>query len=109
MARSDLSIGFGAGDEALVASGVLENATADFFFMAAVFTLCVAAFDATLVEGLWALAASFSFVLDVAALATTRALAWLVTAAFVAAGAILGVSENEDREGTDPDHVFAES
>jgi hypothetical protein len=107
MARSDLSTGLVAGDEALVASGVLEDATADFFFMAAVFTLCVAAFDATLVEGLWALAASF--VLDVAALATTRAFAWLITTTFGAAGAILGVSENEARGGTAPDHVFAES
>ena len=109
MARSDLSTGLGAGDEALVARGVLEDATADFFFMDAVFTLCLAAFDATFAEGLWALAASFSLALDVAALATTRALAWLVTTTFGAAGAILGVSENEDREGTDPDHVFAES
>jgi len=107
MARSDLSIGFGDGDEALVVRGVLVDATADFFFMATVFTLCLAAFDATLVEGLWALAASF--VLDVAALVATGALAGVITTTLGAAGAILGVSENEDREGTAPDHVFAES
>ena len=107
MARSDLSTGFGAGDEALVVRGALEDATADFFFMATVFTLCVAAFDATLVEGLWVLAASLA--LDVAALVATRALAGLVTAAFVAAGVILGVSENVGRERADLDHAFVES
>ena len=107
MARSDLSIGFGAGDEALVVRSVLEDATADFFFMDAVFTPGLAAFDATLVEGLWALAASL--VLDVAALVATGALAGVITTTLGAAGAILGVSENEARGGTDPDHVFAES
>jgi hypothetical protein len=97
MARPEASAGFGFGDEALVASGVLEDfadLAACFFASAAVFVLRVAVFDATLVEGLRALDASFTLEVAalVATLVATGALGWAVTTAFGATGAALGAS-----------------
>jgi hypothetical protein len=94
MARPEASAGFGFGDEALVASGVLEDFAAGFFASAAVFVLRVAVFDATLVEGLRALDASFTLEVAalVATLVATGALGWAVTTAFGATGAALGAS-----------------